>query len=264
MRGEAEALAIQLRLRFVADQPQRAGRVGEVAVEIRRRQVERGGKHRQQPMREALHGREIRHGRGAELRQRGRPLVQPHHRVAGQDLRIIRRAIAHDVEALVAVGPLVGVHGRCADGLRALRQVADVDVADLERELLLHRQVEETRGGGEGVGHHAVRHAVVGQHQEAGVAAGPRDVARQFLPRAGRAGEVGAEVEHRDAPLGAGDVGVLGARAHGYPSRRSGEPSTARRGAQRDRGAGRRRLRQTAPSISAPVLRPRPGSSVLV
>ncbi len=85
--------------------------------------------------------------------------------------------------------------------LAAERQIADVVLADLERQLVGLGPGEELRRDGKGVLDQARRHAVIGDDEKPGVFAGAGDGARQRRRGAGIAGEIRPDVEHRNAAV---------------------------------------------------------------
>ena len=85
--------------------------------------------------------------------------------------------------------------------LAAKRQIADVILADLERELVGLGPGEELRRDGEGVLDQAGRHTVIGDHQKPGVFAGAGDGPRERRCGAAITGEVRPDVEQRDAAV---------------------------------------------------------------
>src|SRR5262245_44460971 len=119
---------------------------------------------------------------------------------------VVGGAIAGDVEALAEVRLGVPVHRRMAHDLPAERQVADVVLADLERELGPFGAREELLGDGEGAVDQMLGHAVIGDDEKPGIFAGAGDGPRQRRRRAGLAGEIRADIEHRNA-VRAGELG---------------------------------------------------------
>ena len=85
--------------------------------------------------------------------------------------------------------------------LAAKRQIADVILADLEREFVGFGPGEELRRDGEGVLNQMGRHAVIGDDEKPSVFAGAGDGARERCCGAGISGEVGSNVEHRNAAV---------------------------------------------------------------
>src|SRR6059036_802802 len=83
--------------------------------------------------------------------------------------------------------------------LPAERQVADVVLADLERELVPFGAREELLGDGEGAVDQLRRHAVIGDDEKPGVFAGAGDGMRQRCRRPRLAGEIRADIKHRNA-----------------------------------------------------------------
>src|SRR5215471_10806702 len=84
------------------------------------------------------------------------------------------------------------------------RQVADVVLADLEREFVLFWAREKLLGDGEGVVDQTRRHAVIGDDEKPGVFASASDRTRQRRSRSRVAGEIRADIEHRNAARGLG------------------------------------------------------------
>ena len=89
-----------------------------------------------------------------------------------------------------------------AHDLPAERQVADVVLADLERELFRFGTREELLSDGEGVVDQLLRHAVIGDDEKPGVFAGAGNRARQRRRRPRLAGEIRADIEHGNAAMG--------------------------------------------------------------
>jgi hypothetical protein len=85
--------------------------------------------------------------------------------------------------------------------LPAERQVADIVLADLQRELLGLGPGEERLGRGEGGLGQIRRDAMIGDDEKPGVLAGAGDGARQRRRRARFAGKVRPDVEDRDAAV---------------------------------------------------------------
>src|SRR3989442_5802284 len=94
-------------------------------------------------------------------------------------------AVAGDVEALAEIRLGVLVDRRMAHDLPAERQVADVVLADLERELFRLGAREKVLGYSEGVVDQMLRHAVIDDDEKPGVFAGASDRTRQPRCRSG-------------------------------------------------------------------------------
>src|SRR5206468_7564927 len=107
------------------------------------------------------------------------PAVQPDKRLAVDDVGMVGSAVAGDVETLAEIRLGVLVDRRMAHDLPAERQVADVVLADLERELFPFGALEKVLGHGEGVVDQMLRHAVIDDDEKPGVFAGASDRARQ-------------------------------------------------------------------------------------
>ena len=110
--------------------------VGEERPEVSRRHVERPREQGQYPLAQAFHGLEVADHRRPHRVVASGPLVSASERASGHDVRMVSAPVVADEEALVVVGP-----GRLVDRrgpLHALihRQVADVVLVDLERELV--------------------------------------------------------------------------------------------------------------------------------
>ena len=88
--------------------------------------------------------------------------------------------------------------------LPAERQVADVVLADPERELVPFGAREELLGDGEGVVDQVLRHAVIGDDEKPGVFTGAGDRTRQRRRRSRITGEIRADVEDGNAALARG------------------------------------------------------------
>src|SRR6266446_2904702 len=110
-----------------------------------------------------------------------------------------------------------------AHDLPAERQVADVVRADLERELVPFGAREKFFADGEGVIDQVLRHAVIGDDEKPGVFTGAGDGPRQRRRRSRLAGEIRADVEHRNAALARG-LRVGGSEAHGALLYRESSP----------------------------------------
>ena len=72
---------------------------------------------------------------------------------------------------------------------------------------------EELLGDGEGVVDQMLRHAVIGDDEKPGVFAGAGDGPRQRRRRSRLAGEIRADIEHRNAALARG-IGLGGSETH--------------------------------------------------
>ena len=96
------------------------------------------------------------------------------------------------------------MHFRCANDLRAVGQIADVQIADFQCRLPFQWPIEKRGRGGERVVDQALVDAVVGDHQKAGVAAGALDRARQRGAGARFAGQIGADIQQRNPARGIG------------------------------------------------------------
>jgi hypothetical protein len=110
------------------------------------------------------------------------------------DVRMVRGVVAGDVEALAEIWPGVLVDRRMPHDLVAKRQIADVVLADLERELVGLGPGEELRRDGEGVLDQMGRHAVVGDDEKPGVLPNAGNGARERCCGAGITGEVWPDV----------------------------------------------------------------------
>ncbi len=209
-------------VRRVVDQTNRAVRLGEGRREIVGRQVECQREQRHQPRRHRLHRPIIRGRRGAELGHILGPAVQPDKRLVVDDVGVVGGAIAGDVEALAEIRLGVLVDRRMAHDLPAEGQVADVVLADLERELVPFGAREELLGDGEGAIDQLLRYAMIGDDEKPGVFAGASDGTRQRRCRARLAGEIRADIEHRNAALVRGlmshNRGLHGSRARPAPA----------------------------------------------
>ncbi len=100
-----------------------------------------------------------------------------------------------------------------AHDLPAERQIADVVLADLERELVRFGAREELLGDGEGVVDQMLRHAVIGDDEKPGVFAGAGDGTRQRRRCPGLAGEIRADIKHRDTAV-VRRLGLGGSETH--------------------------------------------------
>ena len=179
------------------DQPDRAVRLGKRRGEIIGREPQRQREDRHQPRRHRLHRGVIFHRRGAEFRHVGRPAVEPDQPFPVDDVGMVGGAVAGDVEALAEIGLGVLVDRRVAHGLAAKRQVADVQIADLEGELVGFRPSEEPRRNGEYAIGQRLRHAVVGDDEKPGVFTGAGNRAGQWRRRARLAGKKPHDVDDR-------------------------------------------------------------------
>ena len=90
----------------------------------------------------------------------------PYKRIAGCDFRVVGRKVGDDVEAFAQVGLGVVVDLGCPDDLRAIRQIADVQVTDFQRKLAGLRKIEEIGRGGERAVDQILRDPVIGDDQE--------------------------------------------------------------------------------------------------
>ncbi len=79
------------------------------------------------------------------------------------------------------------------------RHVADVVPIDPQRQFLVERQGMKAGVLGEGAVDQGLRHAVIGDVEEADRLGDVAQLGRDVLERAGLAGPVVAEIEHRDA-----------------------------------------------------------------
>src|ERR1051326_799853 len=201
VRREAELVVLGRRVRRGVDQPDRAVRLGEGLGEKIGREIARQREQRNQPRRHRLHRPVVCRRRGAELWHVLGPSVEPDERLFVDDVGVVGGAVAGDVEALAEIRPGVLVDRRMTHDLPAERQVADVVLADLERELVPFGTREEFFGDGEGVVDQPLRHAVLDIDEKAGVPAGAGDGTRQRCRRSRRAGEIRADIEHRNAAL---------------------------------------------------------------
>jgi hypothetical protein len=125
-------------------------------------------------------------------------------RLVVDDVGVVGSAVAGDVEALAEIRLGILVDRRMAHDLPAERQVTDVVLADLERELIRFGAGEESLGDGERVVDQMLRHAVIGDDEKPGVFAGAGNGTRQRRGRARLAGEIRADIEHRNAALSRG------------------------------------------------------------
>ena len=113
----------------------------------------------------------------------------------------------HAVQAIVAAHPdFVEVREAALERLWEFGQlpqpVADVVLADLERELVPLGKREELFGHGEGVVDQLLRHAVIGDDEKPGVFTGAGNGTRQQRRRPLFAGEIRADIEHGNAAMG--------------------------------------------------------------
>src|SRR5438105_984680 len=111
---------------------------------------------------------------------------------------MIGRALVADEEALVEVGPRGLVHRGGALHALIHRQVADVAVVELQRQLLLERQRVELARGLERRLHDPRRHAVAREVEEADALARVADLRGDRVQSGGLAAKRGAEVDHGD------------------------------------------------------------------
>src|SRR5687768_946141 len=88
-----------------------------------------------------------------------------------------------------------------AHDLPAERQVTDVVLADLQRELVRFGTREEFLGDGESVVDQLRRHAVIGNDEKPGVFAGAGNGTRQRRRRPRIAGEIRADIEHGNSAM---------------------------------------------------------------
>jgi len=91
--------------------------------------------------------------------------------------------------------------------LAAERQIADVVLADFERELVSFGPSEKLHRDRKGVLDQVRRHTVIGDHEKPDVFAGAGDGACERRCGAGITGKVRPDVEHRDgAAIRSGDA----------------------------------------------------------
>src|SRR5262249_52699335 len=133
------------------------------------------------------------------------------------DVGVVGGAVASDVEALTEIRPGVLVDRRMAHDLPAERQVANVVLADLERELFRFGAREEALGHSEGVVDQRLRHAVTGDDEKPGGFAPAGDGTRQrrcpSRPPGARAGRARyAAISSTGMRPGAGDSVLAAAR----------------------------------------------------
>ena len=109
-------------------------------------------------------------------------MVEAAPRLAGDDVGVIRGALAAGVVINRGAAHFRATHG----------QVADLVFVDQQRLFLRHRQGVEARGLGEGGVDQRLIHAVVADEIEADILAGPAEFLGQAAAGAGLACEVGA------------------------------------------------------------------------
>src|SRR6516165_1433274 len=111
---------------------------------------------------------------------------------------MVRPAIVADKKALVLVWLRRLVDGRGALHRGVDRQIADIVLVQLKRELLLDRQGVKPAGGSKGSADQLVRDAVVQRVKEPDILAGMRNLGRDVLERSWHTGEIGAVIDDRD------------------------------------------------------------------
>src|SRR4051794_5849515 len=104
-------------------------------------------------------------------------------------------------------------------GLPAERQIADIVLPDLQRELFLGRQREETRRLRERVLDQFRRDPVIGDDEKPGILTGTRHCAGQRGAGPALAGQNPADIEERYAALIRPDMTCLGATRPRIPHR---------------------------------------------
>ena len=133
-----------------------------------------------------------RHKRGV------RPLVQTIKTDAFDDLWIVRGKVAHQLERLVGIALGVCILGDDRRfqkaGLR--RNVTDLVLVDLERELFVFGQREKCGDRVESAADQILRDAVAGQIVKADLLLGMAHLVSESLQRAGVAVETGGGVEN--------------------------------------------------------------------
>jgi len=202
----------------VADQSQRGGWFFEFGDEVLVVQVERGRDRGHHLRRQRPHRVDIGQRGGLEFRQLGRPFVQSVKWIAGDDTRIVGTEIVEDVKTLAEVRLGIHMHFRCANDLRAVRQIADVQIADLQLEFPLQRQIEKPRGRGKGAVDQALVDAVIGDHQKSGVAAGLLHRPGQSRSSTRLTGEIRTNIQQRNAARRIGRSGRGENLAHAQTS----------------------------------------------
>src|SRR5580700_1317579 len=144
---------------------------------------------------------------GAEAGQVGllRPQIRADKPPPGQQQRVIRSALAFDEERFVQVTLLVVVDVGRADRVAAHYHVAVDVIVELQRELLVHRQLVKPARLGEGALEQRERHVVPGQHEKADRGQRVMHLPRDGLERTGPTGQVIGNIDDRDrlahAPL---------------------------------------------------------------
>ena len=150
MRRNAELIVCDDILRRIVRHAQLVHRVRERLVEIVRRQFEREGVERHQFQRQGFQGIGIGRARFAKAGQIRRPLVGTNERLSGQHIRMVCRQIAGHEERFVDVRLVVLIELRMPCCAATHRQIADVELIELDRELRLERKLMESAGGIEG------------------------------------------------------------------------------------------------------------------
>src|SRR5579862_5591405 len=112
--------------------------------------------------------------------------------------------VGREFLANVVRGTAIRMLRACAVALGALRLAADREIADrLIERLYLHfaleRQMVKALGLGEDAIDQRLRHAVIGDEIEADALARRTQCSSGALERARLAGEIGAEIDHRNA-----------------------------------------------------------------
>ena len=186
--------------------------VGEVGVEPVGRQIERARIDRQHRPAERGHRLVV----GAHLRAEARherlvrPLVEAGEAAARDDLGIVGRAVAHQLEGLVGVGLLVVRDAGRSQDRRLRRDVADLVVVDPLLQLLLARQREIARDGVEGGVDERLVDPVVDDVVEADLLLRVAQLGGKRVARARRAGEVGSRTSRIGiSVVNAGSVAVI-------------------------------------------------------
>src|SRR5919201_3795991 len=169
---------------------------------------------------------------------------------------MIGRALVTDDEALVEVGPRGLVHRGGALHALIHRQIADVVVVQLQRELFLERQRVEFARGLERRLHNPRRHAVAGEVEEADPLARVAHLRGDRVQSPGRPAKRGTEIDHGDRARDLRDV----LHGHRLEDVHGGSDDTAylvaARGSRKSRSASPTRL-----SASTMTKIARPGSS---
>ena len=127
----------------------------------------------------------------------GGPAVQPDQRLVVDDVGVVGGAVARDVETLAEIRLGVAVDRRMPHGLAAERQIADIVLADFQRELPLGREGEEARRLREGVLDQFRRDPVIGDDEKPGILAGSRHRAGERGAGPALAGQHRPDVEDR-------------------------------------------------------------------